>query len=335
MSGKNSKLRAALAAPGLCLSLFQCWYAYLPLAESVRFSQCRLNEHLDCYKSLSLQGALMRPFGVPVLPALATVYLGMTLLLAGAALSGEPRRTSGRAWSALLAFPAAGLSVYVLLHDWRVAHASSLSTILLLILGLTLCVLTVARGVTPKALRAGAAGFVGWMALAVLAGFLIHGGGHARLVAGDIEIEREGEPAQLRWSRFAHSLPRVSAAHLGKPTARRDLLLFVDPAQPESQAVMRAAAKLASHLGDGVVLYLYAPTDGRLLRAHEEGKLAKFLNDPASMAPEDRPPSPEFARQKTAVEKLGIRSYPTAWWRDGRSQGDIDVAAMVTSLRQR
>ncbi|MHC4848298.1 MAG: hypothetical protein ACYTEG_07575 [Planctomycetota bacterium] len=334
MSAAESKLRAALAAPGLALALFQCWYAYLPDGEAVAFHQCRINAQLDCYKSLSLHGAEMRPFGVPVLASLAALYLAITLLLAGAALATEPRTSSWRTWASLLSFPAAGLSVYVLLHDWQVAKASSLSTLLILGIGLSLCVLTILRGVAVNTLKAGAAGFAGWMAIALVAGFLLHGTGSAQLVAREIEIEREGEPAQLRWARFAHSIPRVGAAHLGNPTAPREILLFVNPALPESQAIMRAAAKLAPRLGDAVVIYLYAPSDYRLLSAHERGRLAAYLEDPSSLPEMKLTPSKEFQRQVEAIEKLGLR-YPSAWTRDGKREGDIDVAALVTSLRAR
>lgn len=332
MSAAESKLRAALAAPGLALALFQCWYSYLPQSEAVAFHQCRINAQLDCYKSLSLEGA--DAFGIRIVPWLAAIYLGMTLLLAGSALTDGPAKNGWRAWASLLAFPAAGLSVFVLLHDWQVAHASSLSTVLILGLGLALCVLTVLRGVSVQALREGVRGFAGWAAIAIAAGLLLHGAGSARLMAEDLLIEREGEPAQLRWARFAHSIPRVGAAHLGNPTAPREILLFVNPAMPESQAVMRAAAKVAPRLGDAVVIYFYAPSDYRLLSAHERGRLAAYLEDPSSLPEMKLTPSKEFKRQIEAIEKLNLR-YPTAWTRAGKREGDIDVAALVTSLRAR
>ncbi len=150
------KLRAATAAPALFLALFQCWYVHLPDSEAVRFHQCRFNEHLDCYKSLSVHGSSLTPFGIPVFAALATVYLLTCLLLAAAPLASEDRRISFRAWAGLLAFPAAGLSIYVLLNDILTAHTSSLSTILLLAIGLGLSILTILSGISIRSLRAGA-----------------------------------------------------------------------------------------------------------------------------------------------------------------------------------
>ena len=335
MSGSDSKLRAALAVPALALSLFQCWYAYLPDAEAVAFHQCRFNAHLDCYKSLSLYGALMRPFGIPVLASLATLYLAMTLMLVGAAFAREPRASGLRGWSSLLCFPAAGFSVYVVLHDWQVAGASSLSTIVILALGLALCVLTILRGVPIASLRAGAPAFAGWLAVALAAGFLIQGTGSARLVVREIELEREGDPPQLRWPRFAHSLPRVGAAHLGNPTAPHELVLFVDPGQEESRAVMRAAADLEDRLGGAVVIYLYAPGDARLLSAHERGRLKQFLLDPEALTKQPLAAPEEFERQNAAIAKLGVGAYPAAWTRSGGAAYPFDVAALVAELRRR
>ncbi|MHC4411225.1 MAG: hypothetical protein ACYS0F_19745 [Planctomycetota bacterium] len=110
--------------------------------------------------------------------------------------------------------------------------------------------------------------------------------------------------------------------------------MFVNPALPESQAIMRAAAKLAPRLGDAVVIYLYAPSDYRLLSAHERGRLAAYLEDPSSLPEMKLTPAQEFQRQVEAIAKLGLR-YPSAWTRDGKREGDIDVAALVTSLRAR
>jgi hypothetical protein len=329
----ESKLRAALAAPALALALFQCWYSYLPQTEAVEFHQCRINAHLDCYKSLSLEGA--QAFGIRIVPWLTAVYLLMTLLLAGSALSNERRRDGLRTWASVLSFPAAGLSVFVLLHDWNVAKASSLSTLLILGVGLSLCVLTVVRGIVPRNLKEGARGFAGWAAIALVAGLLLQGAGSARLKAEELLIEREGEPAQLRWARFAQEIPRVGAAHLGNPTAPREILLFVNPAEPESQAVMKAAAKIAPRLGEAVVIYLYAPTDYRLLSAQERGRLASYLEDPSSLPEIKLKPSKDFERQYKAIEELGWPVYPTAWTRNGKSEGTIDLAALVNSLRAR
>jgi len=330
MTAAESKLRAALAAPALALALFQCWYAYLPEADAVAFHHCRFNAHLDCYKSLSMRGAGLKTLGVSVLAAITATYLAMTLLLAAAPLASEPKRTGLRAWAALLAFPALGLSAFVLLKDVQ-DGVTSLSTLIILGLGLALCALTVVKGIPAPSLRPSAAGFAGALAVAAAAGWLVQGTGSAKLDLYELQLMREGQPAQLRWPRFAHGIPRVGAAHLGDPKAPRELLLFVDPQQAESQRLMRQAASLA--LGDRVVIFLYAPTDPRLLDAHRRGRLQEFIKDPGAFANVDGPD--EWRRQNAAIGRAGIGSYPQVWTREGRGEGAIDLAEAVRALRGR
>lgn len=333
MSGGDSKLRAALAAPGLLFALYQCWYVYLPADEAVAFAQCRFNAHLDCFKSLHRQGLEM---GLPVFPMLAGVYLLMNLLLGAGALAREPRQAAWRGWAAVLSIPAAGLSIYVLMNDIvsspQGGTVTSLSTVLLLGIGIALCLLTVLQPLPTRVLAQGGGGLLGFTTVAIAAGALLHLAGYARLVAADIELERQGEPAQLRWSRFAWKVPRVGAAHLGEPTAAHDLLLVVDPKQPESRALMQSAARLQDKLGDRVVIYIYAPQDSRLLQSFIGGQLDAFLEDPDSYRGPPGDPSIDFRRQQSAIRELGLTAFPAVIWRGGQRTGVIDLEALLGSL---
>ncbi len=177
--------------------------------------------------------------------------------------------------------------------------------------------------------------------IALAAGFLLNGAGRASLAATRIEIERQGEPAALRWSRFAYSIPRVNAAPLGSPTARRELLLFVDPSQVASRDVMRAAA--AMKLGNSVCIYFYS-TDGALLSAHRNGQLTTYLKTagvdhsgtPTDGSTDGLLDGPTVATtQMNAARKVGIGEFPTAWWHNGKKSGSLDLAALIASLKQR
>jgi len=325
------QIRAGLATTGLALALFQCWYVYLPADEAIRFHHCRLNAHLDCFKSLSIYGADMMPFGLPVFPALAGLYVWMAALLGFATTADEPRRSGWVAWAGVLAFPVTGLSAYVLLNDLMVAKATSVSTLLLLAHGIALFLMAVLGGISMPAMRAGARSAFAFAPVALLAAFLLHGAGDTRLAAREVEIERESAPAQLRWSRFAHNLPRLDAAHLGKQTAAYEVLLFVDPKQSESRALMSAAEALRSSLGQEISIYVYAPDDPRLLKAFRDGKLSEFLKQPESFDATDAPQG--FARQQAAIRELGIGTLPAARWRNGSAQGAIDLTAILRGLR--
>jgi len=330
----ESRLRTALVTSALLLVLFQCWYVYLPDTEAVRFHHCRLNAHLDCYKSLSLHGADMTPFGIPVFPALAGIYFWMAVLLGFSLTADEPRRSAWNAWAAILAFPATGLSVYVMLDDVLVSKVTSLSSVLILGLGLALCVIGIVRGIATSQLRKGVGDVVGFGVLAALVTTLLFGAGVNRLDAREIEIERAAKPAQLRWSRFAHDLPRVGAAHLGSETAPREVLLVVDPADEASRKLMKAAAGLAPTLGAGTAIYFYAPTSPRLLAAFRAGRLKDFLEEPDTSARGMRAANPPkgWQRQNEALQKLGVDTYPTALWRGGRKTGSIDLRGVISSL---
>jgi hypothetical protein len=332
MTNGESKLRTALASAALLLTLFQCWYVYLPDIEAVTFHHCRLNAQLDCYKSLSLHGAEMTPFGIPVFPALAAIYFWMAALLACSRTADEPRRTSWGAWASILAFPAVGLSVYVMLDDVLIAKATSLSTLLVLGIGIALCVMGIVRGIATAALRRNVLSVVGFGALAILVGTLLYGAGANRLDAREIEIAREAQPAQLRWSRFALDVPRVGAAHLGEETAPHEVLVVVDPSDEASRGLMKAAAALGPTLGSQIAIYFYAPSDPGLLAAFHAGKLKDYLEDPASF-PRAAGALPQgFERQNAALTKIGVAQYPTALWQGGRQSGAIDLREVISSL---
>ena len=332
MTSGESKLRTALAVAALALVLFQCWYVYLPDTEAVRFHHCRLNAQLDCYKSLSLHGAEMTPFGIPVFPALAAIYFWMAALLGFSRTADEPRRSSWSAWAAILAFPAAGLSVYVMLDDVLVAKVTSLSTVLVLGIGIALCGMGIVRGIATERLRRNVLNVLGFGALALLVGTLLYAAGVNRLDAREIEIVREAQPAQLRWSRFALDLPRVGAAHLGEETAPRELLLVVDPADEASRQLMTAALGMVPTLGSQISIYFYAPSDSNLLAAFRAGKLTDYLENPASFSSNGKEPLPGFERQNRALAKLGIDRYPTALWQGGKQTGSVDLPRIISSL---
>jgi len=267
-----------------------------------------------------------------VFPALAAIYFWMAALLGFSRTADEPRRSSWSAWAAILAFPAAGLSVYVMLDDVLVAKVTSLSTVLVLGIGIALCGMGIVRGIATERLRRNVLNVLGFGALALLVGTLLYAAGVNRLDAREIEIVREAQPAQLRWSRFALDLPRVGAAHLGEETAPRELLLVVDPADEASRQLMTAAVGMVPTLGSQVSIYFYAPSDSNLLAAFRAGKLTDYLENPASFSSNGKEPLPGFERQNRALAKLGIDRYPTALWQGGKQTGSVDLPRIISSL---
>jgi hypothetical protein len=321
-----------LALLGAAVALFQCWYVYLPADRAAAFDLCQVTRHVDCFQSLHKFGAEMVPFGIPVIAALLALFLFMAgLALLAWTVEGAPRE----AWLALArlsAFPQAGLLVYVLLSDYVVAHATSPTTLLLAALSLPVAAGVVLRGgVRGVPLRAGAAWPVGLAAAGALLCLFLHGAGVARQTVLRVEEEREAETPPIRWQSFARAIPRAGAAMLGNPTAEREILLFVDPGEEASRSLLREAADLGLGPKSDLLLVLYAKGDAgaRLVAAHAAGRLAALLRAPDAWDGDLAAARAIVERQEAAMDALGIRAFPTALWKDGKSEGNVPLAALV------
>ncbi len=325
-----------LAATGSLLALFQAWYVYLPLDEAAAVDLCRLNAQVDCYRSLARFGIDMAPFGVPVFAALAGLFVFQLALCLYARTAEGPRREAWLAIAGVTAFPQAGLALYVLLHDLLVAEATSPSAIFVAAAAGAACTHAVAGGLRWATAAPGLRG-AALLAAAALAGvYAFHQAGVTRHAVDEIEHERESRPPGLRWPRFAHAMPRDGVAHLGGLLAETEILLFVDPAQPESRALMAEAAALALDDTSDLLLYFYAggPAGAALLAAEQRGEVRAHLASPAPPAADSAPP-PILGRIERARQALGVAAYPTALWRGGSETGAFRLADIIRRASKR
>ena len=134
MMRRDHAVLTALAAGGLLLTLFQCWYISLPLADASTFDICRFSESLNCFKSLHAFGEDLRAGFLPVIPLLCAVFLLQTALCGFAWVVTGKTHDAWLGVARLMSFPASGLAVYVLLHDFMAAEVTSVSAILVAIL---------------------------------------------------------------------------------------------------------------------------------------------------------------------------------------------------------
>ncbi len=325
---------AALAAFGSLLALFQAWYVYLPLEDAATIDICRINAKLDCYRSLGRFGIDMAPFGVPVFATLAALFLFQLACCLYCSASQEPLRAAWLAIARLTAFPQAGLALYVLLHDLLVAEATSPSAILVGAVAGAGCTMAILHGLRWASIAHGVRG-AALLAVATLAGaYAYHRGEVTRQEVGAIELERQSRPPGVRWPRFAQAMPREGVAHLGNPLAESEILLFVDPAQPESRALMEEAAALALEGYPDLLLHFYAPGDAMaaLLEAESAGRVREYLKAPAAG---DGGTHAMLGRIERARRKLGVVAYPTALWHGGGETGAFRLADVIRRASKR
>ena len=298
MTRRDHTLLAALAGAGALLTLFQVWYISLPMADALAFDLCRLSPVINCYRSLYVHGDGLAVFGVFVLPALCGLFWFMFGLCAFAWAARPARRDAWLALARLSSFPAAGLALFVLLNDLTTAKATSLSGIVVALLALSITVTTILKGLSLPRLRP-----VGWpaagLALAsLLTVFFLQGIVSARRGSDIILLQRGEEAPGVLWPRFARNLERRDAAHLGKWTAPSEVLLFVDPDEEASRAVMREAVEVMPEFADRVLLTIYAKgrRGAELVLAQREGALAGYLAD-------GKPPAGRIDSARTVVAK--------------------------------
>lgn len=320
MTRRDHLLVTALAATGLVVTLWQCWYIYLPPAQAAEWARglfwCRLTPQVDCFESLSKFGAEIKAGPLPVFATLAALFLWQVLLGAFAWVAEAGPREAWLAVAKLVSFPTAGFAVFVLLHDYSVAKVTSASSLLVAVVAVTACVHTVVRGIRGARLGAGRAGALGFLAIAALFGFFLHGAGAARLEIDRVEREREAAPPNIRYVDFAPQVPRAGAASLGDPTAPAELLLFVDPDDQASRQVMLQLANLAPEYAERVFVYVFAKGEHgpRLLLAHRANTLERYLRTLAEAPGDPATVRDLAARQEQARQDLGIEEFPAAVW---------------------
>lgn len=332
MTRREHGILTALAVLGSLLALFQCWYVYLPADEAAAFDLCQVSRHVDCFQSLHKFGSEMVPFGIPVIAALLALFLFMAGLSVLAWTVEGARREAWLALARLSALPQAGLVVYVLLNDYLVAHATSPTTIALAVVSFGVGGgLVVRGGIRGVPLRAGAAWPLGLAAAGALLCLFLHGAGAARQTVLRVEQEREAETPPIRWQAFAPDMPRTGAAMLGNPTAEREILFLVDPAQEASRTLMREAADLGLGPASDVLLVICAKGEAgaRLVAAQAAGRLADHLRAPDAWDGDVSAARPLVERQEAAMTKLGVATFPAALWKGGKREGDFRLAEIL------
>jgi hypothetical protein len=321
MNRRDHALVAGGAFVCFALAVFQVWYVALPDERAARLDVCRWSRHLDCFESLNRNGVAL----LPVLAALAAVFLLQGTLAALAATAPAPR---GEAWlglARLASFPATGLAVYVLLADlvFRAAAGppgldplkTSPSAVLITLLSVGLNVHAVVRGRLGFRLRDAGPLPVAVAAAAALFGFFSEGAAGAAREAAAIQARVDVMPPTVLVPAFEPQIPRQGAASIGDLRAPREVLLFLDPAQEASVRILRDA--LAAN-AQGVLFQIYLrdralPSDGRALLE----RLAR--GEPLPPAE----PSPHPARAAAAAR---ITEWPTAIWKEGRRAGSFALA---------
>jgi hypothetical protein len=138
-------------------------------------------------------------------------------------------------------------------------------------------------------------------------------------------------PTSVRYATFAPSIPRRHAAALGDPVAPHEVLLFVDPEQEASRAIMREALEIMPAYGEQVFLSIYAPGGHGVLLvlAQKRDSLEAYLEH-LTPPPGDPNSVRHIAeRQEEAWRELGIDSFPTALWKGGRKSGDLMLSEIL------
>ncbi len=318
MTRRDHALFAAAAVAGLVLAVFQVWYVALPLDRAAGLDFCRWTETLDCFESLNRNGSAL----LPVLAALAALFL-FEAALAGLAAGAEPPRCD--AWTGLArlaSFPASGLAVYVLLSDYLDVKKTSPSAVLIALLSVGMNVHAVFRGRLGVRGREGGLAPVALALAVALFGFFMEGAAGAARVAEAARVARELAPPTVLVPDFEQQIPRQGAVSLGDPRAAHELLLFLDPAQEESRKLLRDVLEAKA---EDVLVQVYfkdraLPAGGRaLLEAAARGE------------PLPAPEASTLPERHVAAAKL--TEYPTAIWKGGRRSGGFTLAEILAATR--
>jgi len=318
MTRRDHALFAGAALAGFLLAVFQVWYVALPLERQAHLDICRWTEYLDCFESLQKTG----PGTLPVLAALAAVFL-FEVGLAGLATGADAQR--GDAWrgiARLASFPATGLAVYLLLGDFLDLKKTSPSAALLLLLSLGQNVHVLLRGRPGIRLRDGGRTALALAGAAVLFGLFLEGAAGAAREAEVARIQGQTARPAVIVPDFEQEIPRQGAVALGNSRAPIEVLLFLDPAQEESRGILADALGLRD---DDVILQVYlkdralAPDAHAVLEAAARG-------DPLG----DPEPSTIPARYVAAAK---LTEYPTAIWKGGRQSGGWTLAQILSAAR--
>jgi hypothetical protein len=334
MTRRDHALLTLLLGVGLALTLFQCWYVYLPPTRAAEIFFCQFGEELNCFESLNRHGASLHVFGIPVFPALAGIFFFQCALCGFAWTVAGAVREAWLGIARLASFPAAGLAIYVLLSDYLVAKTTSASAILVALLFLAIATLTVLQGLQGARLRAGGRWTVGIALAAFLFGFFLYGTGSAGRDIARVLLERETRKPDVLWPDFAPFVPRTGFATLGNPLSETEVLLFVDLTQDSSRALAREALLLVPEVNAEVCLRLYGGSD--LILAQHHGRLREYLRDFAP--PPGNAASVGFLveRQERARRELQVTELPTAVWKGDRRSGAFalrDVFAAAATRR--
>lgn len=331
MTRRDHTLLTVLLGAGFALTLFQCWYVYLPPAVAAEVSFCRFTEELNCFESLNRYGASLTVLDVPVFPALASVFFFQLALCGFAWTVAGARREAWLGIARLAAFPAAGLAIYVLLSDYLVAKTTSASAILVALIYLAIAVLAILQGLQGARLRAGGR----WTAVlglaAILFGFFLSGAGNSRRDIARVLLERETQRPDVLWADFAAFVPRSGFATLGNPLSDTEVLLFVDLNQEASRALVRDALEIVPVTNADICLRFYGSAD--LILAQQRGRLREYLRDLVPPPGDVKSVGYLLARQERARKQLEVDEFPTAVWKDGRRSGAFalrDVLAAAT-----
>jgi len=315
---RDHALFAGGALAGLALSVFQIWYVALPLDRAARFDFCRWTPQLDCFESLHTNGVAL----LPVLAALAAIFLLECALAAFAAGTAPPRSEAWLGLARLASFPATGLAVYVLLADYLDAKKTSPSALLIALVSVGMNVHAVLRGKLGVRVRDGGLAPLALALGCALFGFFLEGAAGAAREADLTEARLAVAPPAVIIPDFETQIPRQGAVLLGDPRAKHEVLLFLDPEQPASLSLLRDALDTKE---EEVVLQVYfkgraLPADGRaILEAVARGE---------PLVPEKPGTLPE--RQAAAAK---LTEYPTAIWKTGRKSGAFTLADTVAAAR--
>jgi len=336
MTRRDHALLTALVVGGLLLTLYQCWYISLPLQEASEFDVCRFSPSLNCLRSLHAFGEDMRVWMLPVIPAIAALFWFQTFLCAFAWTTTRGPHEAWLGLARIVSFPASGLATYVLLHDFFAAKATSVSAILVAILSLTISSLTVLHGLSALNVKRGWQLSASLGAGALLLIFLVDGTIGARRETDRVQRARLEAQPQVRWPDFARSVPRTGAASLGDVTAPAELLLFLDPDEESSRALMRELPELATRFGARVRIVMFASGEAgpRLIQAQRTGSLLAYLAGPKTAA--TRPPTPAdralATRQEEAWRRIDIEELPAAVWSGGRRSGNVRLREILDTV---
>lgn len=331
MTRRDHALLTVLLVAGLGLTLFQCWYIYLPPTVAANVSFCRLSEVLNCFESLNRYGASLRVLSIPVFPALAAVFFFQLVLCGFAWTVAGARREAWLGIARLAAFPAAGLAIYILLNDYLVARKTSASAVLVALIYLAIAVLAILQGLQGARLRAGGRWTATFGLAAILFGYFLFGAGSSRRDIARVLLERETRRPDVLWADFATFVPRSGFATLGNPLADTEVLLFVDLNQEASRALVRDALEIVPATNAQICVRLYGSAD--LILAQQRGRLREYLRDLTPPPGDAKSVGYLLERQERACRQLEISEFPTAVWKDGRRSGAFalrDVLAAAT-----